>query len=211
MEDSHRRSINIDMGLVGANAFRASDCDRGMGRAIENWNPEFQAQPTQPDGGAQKHQRDAKVSQPPCLVHGLKIRSRQTPLLDCSAMARDKLQSEQDFGNFLYRENKTITKHQKHVLDPFLDTAAPFGHSRTSSVESIPFIDDEKQNSLLNKAIASFTDSDGGVAHDSVQKLQVLNSHNSKHKFSIEKFLTKSEEALFDKVKKDKQSSAASI
>ena len=56
-----------------------------------------------------------------------------------------------------------------------------------------------------------FTDSDGGVAQDFVQKLQMLNSHNSKHELSIEKFLTKSEEAFFDKVKKDKLSSAASI
>lgn len=39
----------------------------------------------------------------------------------------------------------------------------------------------------------------------------MLNSHNSKHELSIEKFLTKSEEAFFDKVKKDKLSSAASI
>ena len=39
----------------------------------------------------------------------------------------------------------------------------------------------------------------------------MLNAHNSKHELSIEKFLMKSEEAFFDKVKKDKLSSAASI
>lgn len=39
----------------------------------------------------------------------------------------------------------------------------------------------------------------------------MLNPHNSKHELSIEKFLMKSEEAFFDKVKKDKLSSAASI
>ena len=44
-----------------------------------------------------------------------------------------------------------------------------------------------------------------------MQKLQLLNSHNSKHELSIEKYLMKSEEAFFDKVKKDKLSSAASI
>lgn len=38
-----------------------------------------------------------------------------------------------------------------------------------------------------------------------------MNAHNSKHELSIEKFLQKSEEAFFDKVKKDKLSSAASI
>lgn len=44
-----------------------------------------------------------------------------------------------------------------------------------------------------------------------MQRLQVLNAHNSKHELSIEKFLMKSEEAFFDKVKKDKLSSAASV
>ena len=39
----------------------------------------------------------------------------------------------------------------------------------------------------------------------------MLNAHNSKHELSIEKFLMKSEEAFFDKVKKDKLSSAANI
>ena len=56
-----------------------------------------------------------------------------------------------------------------------------------------------------------FTDADGGVASEFVQKLQMLNPHNSKHELSIEKYLMKSEEAFFDKVKKDKLSSAASI
>ncbi|GBE82150.1 Cell wall alpha-1,3-glucan synthase ags1 [Sparassis crispa] len=121
----------------------------------------------------------------------------------------------QDFGNFLERANKTIARDQKHVPDPFLDATAPsrpFGaHSRVSSVESIASIVDEKQNSPLNKAIASFTDADGGVAQEFVQKLQMLNSHNSKGELSIEKFLTKSEEAFFDKVKRDRLSMAASI
>lgn len=39
----------------------------------------------------------------------------------------------------------------------------------------------------------------------------MLNAHNSKHELSIEKYLTKSEEAFFDKVRKDKLSSAASV
>lgn len=118
MEDSHRRSINISMGLVGANAFRASDCDGGMGRAIENWNPEFQAQPTQPDWGARKHQRDAKVSQPPWSVHGLKIRSRQTPLLDCSAMARDKLRSPRMLNQTAEADNsqRVIVQNRSRTL-----------------------------------------------------------------------------------------------
>lgn len=49
------------------------------------------------------------------------------------------------------------------------------------------------------------------MAQDFVQKLQNLNSENSKHELSIERYLQKSEEAFFDKVRKDKLSSAASI
>lgn len=56
-----------------------------------------------------------------------------------------------------------------------------------------------------------FTDSDGGVASEFVQKLQMLNAKNSEHELSIEKFLVKSEEAFFGKVRKDKLDSAASI
>lgn len=140
----------------------------------------------------------------------------------------------QDYGKFLDRANRQIARDKKNVPDPFLEPGMapprPFGsHSRVSSVESISSIVDEKQNSPLNKAIASvsffasfdyillsslllqFTDTDGGVAADFITKLQSLNAANSKHELSIEKFLTKSEEAFFDKVKKDKLSSAASI
>ncbi|KDQ60792.1 glycosyltransferase family 5 protein [Jaapia argillacea MUCL 33604] len=120
-----------------------------------------------------------------------------------------------EYQNFLDRANRTIAKDHKHAPDPFLDAAPPsrpFGaHSRVSSVESIASIVDEKANSPLNKAIASFTDSDGGVAQEFVQKLQNLTPENSQHELSIERFLMKSEEAFFDKVRKDKLSSAASI
>lgn len=44
-----------------------------------------------------------------------------------------------------------------------------------------------------------------------VSQLQALTPENSKGDLSIEKFLTKSEEAFFDKVKKDKVSSAMSL
>ena len=141
---------------------------------------------------------------------------------------------QQDYGNFLDRANRQIARDKKNVPDPppepGMAPPRPFGsHSRVSSVESISSIVDEKQNSPLNRAIASvsllvpldklllsnllfqFTDTDGGVASDFISKLQSLNATNSKHELSIEKFLTKSEEAFFDKVKKDKLSSAASI
>lgn len=48
------------------------------------------------------------------------------------------------------------------------------------------------------------------MAADFVQKLQDLTAKNSEHELSIEKYLIKSEEAFFGKVRKDKLSSAAS-
>lgn len=39
----------------------------------------------------------------------------------------------------------------------------------------------------------------------------MLNAKNSEHELSIEKYLTKSEEAFFGKVRKDKLETAASI
>jgi alpha-1,3-glucan synthase len=56
-----------------------------------------------------------------------------------------------------------------------------------------------------------FTDEDGGVASDFVERLQNLNAKNSEHELSIEKFLVKSEEKFFGKVRKDKLEVAASI
>lgn len=44
-----------------------------------------------------------------------------------------------------------------------------------------------------------------------MEKLQDLNADNSKGELSIERFLTKSEAQFFDKVKKDKLSSAMSV
>lgn len=55
-----------------------------------------------------------------------------------------------------------------------------------------------------------FTDADGGVAQEFAQKLQSLSADNSKGELSIEKFLVKSEENFFDRVRKEKLSSAAS-
>jgi alpha-1,3-glucan synthase len=56
-----------------------------------------------------------------------------------------------------------------------------------------------------------FTDADGDVSADFVQRLQNLNAKNSEHELSIEKFLVKSEEKFFGQVKKQKLSDAASI
>ncbi|THG99779.1 hypothetical protein EW026_g2645 [Hermanssonia centrifuga] len=243
MEDFHRRSINISRSIAASNAFRESDCDGGSGSAIpehDDWNPEYQVHPSQPNWDAQSINESPRtpgppgspgqwsqdtmtpgpdqLHAPPRLLPDGRRGSFSTDVSDNEGdyftENRGSTDTRQEFGNFLERANRTIAKDQKHMPDPFLDAAPtrPFGaHSRVSSVESIASIVDEKANSPLNKAIASFTDSDGGVAQDFVQKLQMLNAHNSKHELSIEKFLTKSEEKFFDKVKKDKLSSAASI
>ncbi len=141
---------------------------------------------------------------------------------------------DNSYHGFLEKANKVIASDHKHAPDPFLDgnpaPARPFGsHSRVSSVESISSIVDEKSNSPLNKAITSvswrmlnllfiqlnfpnqFTDADGGVAAEFVQKLQILDAKNSQHELSIEKFLVKSEEAFFGKARRDKLDIAASI
>ncbi|EPT06178.1 hypothetical protein FOMPIDRAFT_68356 [Fomitopsis schrenkii] len=244
MEDFHKRSIHTSRRIAGPQAWRPSDAENTqyIGHyaiaETEDWNPEQQAYPSQPDWDSRS------VSDSPMMPGspgspGQWSQDTLTPGVDSHLVAPRFLGSDsrrgsyrsdvsisesdhgsierssrQDFGDFLERANRTIARDKKHMPDPFLDAAPnrPFGaHSRVSSVESISSIVDEKQHSPLNKAIASFTDADGGVAHEFVQKLQGLNAHNSKHELSIEKFLTKSEEKFFDKVKHDKISSAASI
>jgi alpha-1,3-glucan synthase len=49
------------------------------------------------------------------------------------------------------------------------------------------------------------------VTADFVAKLCGLDAKNSQNELSIEKFLTKSEEAFFDKVKEEKRGTAASL
>ncbi|KAG6900861.1 hypothetical protein C0993_009979 [Termitomyces sp. T159_Od127] len=123
------------------------------------------------------------------------------------------------YNDFVEKANRTIARDHRNVPDPFHQNGGllevpsrPFGpHARISSVESISSIVEEKSNSPLNKAIASFTDADGGVASDFVQKLQMLNAKNSEHELSIEKYLVKSEEAFFGRVRKERLSSAASL
>lgn len=137
------------------------------------------------------------------------------------------------YNDFIERANRTIARDHRNAPDPFLEAgleapSRPFGtHARVSSVDSISSIVEEKSNSPLNKAIASvghflhphnpksdrqqFTDADGGVASDFVQRLQMLTAKNSEHELSIEKYLVKSEEAFFGKVRKERLSSAASL
>lgn len=191
MEDFHRRSIGMSRGLAGANAFRTSDCDGGSGRPIgdhDDWNPEFQAQPTQPAWDTQSINEAPRSPGPPGSP-GQWSQDAMTPRVGDEALhaprllpdgrrvsfateggsdtesgyfAQNPQATRQDFGHFLERANRTIARDHKNAPDPFLDAAPtrPFGaHSRASSVESIASIVDEKQNSPLNKAIASVSTS----------------------------------------------------
>ena len=174
MEDFHRRSINTSRGIAGANAFRRSDCDGGGTRPIgehDDWNPEFQAQPQQPNWDSASvyesprtpgppgspGQWSQDTMQPPRLVAPDSRRgSFSTDISEGENGGRPSMDTRQEYGNFLERANRTIAKENKSAADPFLDAAPsrPFGaHSRVSSVESIASIVDEKANSPLKKAM----------------------------------------------------------
>ncbi|WVQ94915.1 hypothetical protein IAU59_002001 [Kwoniella sp. CBS 9459] len=122
----------------------------------------------------------------------------------------------QSYDNFLAAANKQFAKNTggRNAPDPYFDNrqsmdagspSRPFTmHSRVSSFDSISSIVDEKGASPLNKAMDTFTDSDGEVAQSFVQKLRDLSADNSKGDLCIEKFLIKSEKAFFDEIKKEK-------
>ncbi|KAG8962311.1 Cell wall alpha-1,3-glucan synthase ags1 [Tulasnella sp. 419] len=228
-EDFHKRSIVTSRSLAGDMAFTAEDCD-GTGvmplTGVDNadWTPEQKGELKQPDWDARSVRSTVSNNQAPSHLEVPSSRFRGQRQSFQTDVSEDEYASEgssthpgQNYGDFLSRANKVIAKEQRHVGDPFLEgnpaPTRPFGsHSRVSSVESITSIMDEHNASPLNKAIASFTDADGDVAKAFVEKLQHLTADNSKGELSIEKFLVKSEEAFFDRVKKEKmESSAASI
>lgn len=185
MEDFHKRSINMSRSLAGANAWRASDCDGGGGRPIpehDDWDPEYQAYPSQPawdtrsvsdsprsaagtPGSPGQWSQDALTPTgdhlaAPSRVQADANRASFSSDADSDYFSQDRNSTapQPNYGNFLERANKTIARDQKNAPDPFLDAAPsrPFGaHSRASSVESIASIVNEKQDSPLNKAIAS--------------------------------------------------------
>lgn len=135
-----------------------------------------------------------------------------------STHSRDPTGGPQAYDNFLAAANKQFSKQSggRNMPDPYFDSnrqsmdagapSRPFTmHSRVSSFDSISSIVDEKgASSPLNKAMESFTDSDGEVAQSFVQKLRDLSADNSKGDLCIEKFLVKSEKAFFVDVKKEK-------
>lgn len=151
----------------------------------EDWNPEYSAYPSQPDWDSRSVAESIRSPGPPgspgqwsqdTLTPGDNLTAPPRLLPDGNRLSvstdvsendgdyfsqnRASGDTRQDFGNFLDRANRTIARDQKHIPDPFLDPSAapsrPFGsHSRASSVESIASIVNEKQDSPLNKAIAS--------------------------------------------------------
>ncbi|KAL0581705.1 hypothetical protein V5O48_000287 [Marasmius crinis-equi] len=200
-EDFHKRSITMSRNLAGSDAWRLLDGDGGDPVGMVEFNEPMSPplSPSQPEWNG---------SHIPDIAEGSRFSMPVIPDLDRRASG---------YENFLNRVNKTTARDRRSLQqDPFLDPTAPndpfMRHSRMISTESIASIVDEKSNSPLNKALASFTDADGAVTADFVQKLQALNAKNSASDLSIEKFLVKSEEAFFGKVRKDKlESSAASI
>ncbi|KAG9102015.1 Cell wall alpha-1,3-glucan synthase ags1 [Ceratobasidium sp. 370] len=233
MEDFHRRSINTSRRLAGPEAWSEKDCNKPgqsgqraiAGLDTDDWDPVHQPEPSAPNWDAQSTRSGVSMGDTlhaPRMHHGnssrSSIQSEASDYDDHSRAPSPTGNNPNEFGGFLNKANKQIAREQRHVGDPFLDDnpampQRPFGmHSRVSSVESINSIMEEKgASSPINKAMASFTDENGEVAQAFVAKLQLLTADNSKSELSIEKFLTKSEEAFFDKVKKDKISSAASI
>ncbi|KAF8636652.1 hypothetical protein AX17_003459 [Amanita inopinata Kibby_2008] len=231
MEDFHKRSINTSRSIAGVNAWRISDGGTRSTQLVtesDDWNPISQAYPTQPEWDGRSNADQPHIpgspgqwSQETLTPRVVQAEGRQSYASD-DYFSHSRNGSTADFHNngysdFLEKANRTIARDQKHAPDPFVDgnlaPTRPFGsHSRVSSADTtISSIVDEKSSSPLNKAIASFTDADGGVASEFVQKLQMLNAKNSEHELSIEKFLVKSEEAFFGKVRREKLSSAASV
>uniref|UniRef100_A0A0W0GDS6 alpha-1,3-glucan synthase n=1 Tax=Moniliophthora roreri TaxID=221103 RepID=A0A0W0GDS6_MONRR len=217
MEDIHKRSITASRGVAGDDAWRVSDCDGGNAEPveIEDCDPVHQPAP-QPEW----HNSGMALESPRLNPPGSPGAWSQdtltlTPGREGVSMS-DSTRIDVGYSDFLERANRTIARDQCHAPDRLLGVQAtptrPFNiHSRASSVESISSIVDEKYNSPLNKAIQTFTDADGGVAADFVQKLRMLNAKNSEHELSIEKYLIRSEEAFFGQVRKEKLSGAASI
>ena len=119
------------------------------------------------------------------------------------------------YASFLASANRQISRKNKRVQDPFFHgdddgelqrPSRPFTmHSRVSSHSSIgSIVDEHGSSSPLNKAMETFTDANGEVSQDFVQKLRGLNSDNSKGDLCIEKYLEKAEKAHFVVLKKEK-------
>ncbi|KZV90231.1 glycoside hydrolase family 13 and glycosyltransferase family 5 protein [Exidia glandulosa HHB12029] len=114
------------------------------------------------------------------------------------------------YNQFLTRAERQVSvdPHDLHLPPP---PKIPRPDERSASTDSIVSIIDEKTDSPLNQAMTTFTDADGEVAQAFAARLQYLDANNSKGDLSIEKFLTKSEEAFFDRARRDKLVAAVGV
>ncbi|KAJ4474841.1 modular protein with glycoside hydrolase family 13 and glycosyltransferase family 5 domains [Lentinula aciculospora] len=234
IEDFHRRSITISREVARENAWRPDDgyaLYEGVNEPNE-WDPEVEYYHSRPRSGISSHNSSARASmealtpitntnEPIALyAHSDSVQdsesNRDSYVSDDLHAALDGVSETNhptDYENFLERVNRIVARDRRRVPDPFLEGSSGRirlgGHSRTESSESISTIVETKSDSPLNKAIASFTDADGGVTAAFITRLEKLNAKNSEHGLSIEKYLMKSEEAFFDKVRRKRLSSAS--
>lgn len=233
-EDFHRRSIKVSRDMAGTMAWSLVD---SVGSEPKYNYAEMYPHAPHPDGsmvspGSENDSRD--FTRPISSRRGsvTSVATSAGGYEDANSIyagfeditpaepASPNVNEIQTYDDFLARANRQIAKETRGTPDPFVGGASgdrtperPFTiHSRISSVESISSIMDEKGGSSpLNKAIVDFTDANGDVSQDFIQKLQLLSSDNSKGDLCIEQFLVKSEKKYFATVKKDKiDSSTAS-
>ncbi|KAG2142801.1 uncharacterized protein EDB93DRAFT_1157751 [Suillus bovinus] len=214
MEDMHRRSINASRKLAGSNAWRKADSKTEPSQhavpEVEHWNPLNQGLLARPKPAAQSamlSQRlvpsspgnqvltphnESFLSSSPCL----NINRDSSYTSDTSSSDKEHSRhsfatsSRSGYRDLLEKVNETIAQNHRHASDPFLSPTTP-SHFRNFG-----------DHYLISFAIY--------VVSEFMQKLQALNSNNSKGELSIEKYLVKSEEAFFERVRRDKLSSAAS-
>ncbi|KAF9265419.1 glycoside hydrolase family 13/glycosyltransferase family 5 protein [Marasmius fiardii PR-910] len=228
IEDFHKHSIKVSRNIAGPDAWRPG-CDKGAQTPVteaDDWNPPTPFPPSQPEWDTQNSALEQSGtpasngiwSHSDTLapsVDSLAISSKSlddifavTSTLSSSNASSTRGHDENE--EFLDRVNKTAAgRDLSKTLDLFLANRPTGGRaslrrSVVRSMDSISSVVDEKSSSPLNKANASFTDADGGVTAEFVQKLQALNAKNSEHELSIERFLTRNEEAFFGKVRKEK-------
>jgi alpha-1,3-glucan synthase len=177
MEDLHRRSITTSRNIAGSYAWRDSDCAGGGTAQVEevdDWDPAHPVYPSLSawdsgsliggNSGTYTGSSDLTPERSQDIIgrdHSFHPHDEDP---DTSSHTRSGSNTLQDssgpYNNFLHRANRAIARDHRHAPDPFIEgdsgNSQTFGaHSRSSSVESIASIVDEKSNSPLNKAIAS--------------------------------------------------------
>lgn len=233
MEDFHRRAINVSRAEAGEHSWRPEDCGRKELKADENeadtsfgfdsrsevdysWptTPTYAAPPSpwSADGDFPQVHGNAQHAAAAYGNHYLEVPQMPSSRRGSfNSEYEDEGQPYQPYHNamqdgpynqFLTRANRQLPAEspRAHELLP----PKPRPHDRGASAESIASIVEEKTDSPLNQAMTSFTDADGEVAEAFHARLQYLDAANSKGDLSIEKFLTKSEEAFHERARREK-------